>query len=228
MIDCNHMSVARGSSAAVSWVGRVLQPLPLWPLQRLATIVMAGMVQRHQESFLRLRTLGSSCFLIDPTDCPFVMAVWPGLDKPRLVLIARADRAPDAIAFIRGSMASFLALLEGREDGDALFFSRELSIDGDMAAVLSLRNAIDGAEVDFIRDVCASCGPFAGLFEKVLRFHDRAARHLVGLEADIRRALLEPTTERVAQHEAPINDPAAHAENSLSAPHRQEVYHAKR
>jgi len=40
-----------------------------------------------------------------------------------------------------------IELLEGRADGDALFFSRTLTVEGDMEAVVALRNAIDGSEI---------------------------------------------------------------------------------
>jgi predicted lipid carrier protein YhbT len=39
-----------------------------------------------------------------------------------------------------------MQLLEGKLDGDALFFSRDLVVDGDTEAVVMLRNIIDGAE----------------------------------------------------------------------------------
>lgn len=203
MSDRCHMPIAHPSFLDLPWPGRLLQPLPLWPLQRLASIAMQGLVRRHQESFTRLRVLGDSCFLIVPTDYPFVMAIWPGLDKPRLALVSRSKKAPEAVALIRGTMASFLVLLEGRADGDALFFSRELSIDGDIAAVLCLRNAIDGAEIDFLRDICGSCGPLASPIERGLRLHSRAAKDLVRLGADIKRTFLQssPLRQQEGRHD---------------------------
>ena len=40
-----------------------------------------------------------------------------------------------------------LALLDGTQDGDALFFNRVISISGRTEAVLALRNAIEDAEL---------------------------------------------------------------------------------
>jgi len=53
-------------------------------------------------------------------------------------------------------------LLEGRLDGDALFFSRELTVEGDTEAVLLLRNAVDSDEVDLFEDLLSVLGPLAG------------------------------------------------------------------
>lgn len=51
------------------------------------------------------------------------------------------------MATIRGPVEPLLDLMEGRADGDALFFSRRLKIEGSMDAVVSLRNALDAAPV---------------------------------------------------------------------------------
>jgi len=39
-------------------------------------------------------------------------------------------------------------MIDGTYDGDALFFSRDLVIEGDTEAVLALRNAIENAELN--------------------------------------------------------------------------------
>jgi predicted lipid carrier protein YhbT len=49
-----------------------------------------------------------------------------------------------------------LALAEGRLDGDAEFFGRQLAIEGDMEAVLALRNAMENETVDFVADLAPS------------------------------------------------------------------------
>ena len=54
-------------------------------------------------------------------------------------------------------------VLEGRLDGDALFFSRDLAIEGDTAAVVALRNAIDNEELDLVSEAMALLGPLEKL-----------------------------------------------------------------
>ena len=68
----------------------------------------------------------------------------------------------NATATIRGSLPLLIDLLEGRLDGDALFFNRELTVVGDTEAVLLLRNAVDSDEVDVLGDLLSIFGPLAG------------------------------------------------------------------
>src|SRR5208282_1636479 len=63
----------------------------------------------------------------------------------------KASKASDVI--VRGPLLSLLGLLDGTFDGDALFFSRSISISGKVDALLALRNAIEDADLrpsDFI------------------------------------------------------------------------------
>ncbi|NIR58454.1 MAG: sterol-binding protein, partial [Gammaproteobacteria bacterium] len=55
----------------------------------------------------------------------------------------RRRLVPECDATIAGPMSAFLGMMHGEIDGDALFFSRDISVDGDTSAVLALRNAID-------------------------------------------------------------------------------------
>ncbi|MEY8120909.1 SCP2 domain-containing protein, partial [Falsihalocynthiibacter sp. BN13B15] len=64
-------------------------------------------------------------------------------------------------ANIAGPMSALLGLVHGAFDGDALFFSRDLVIEGNTEAVLALRNAIDDAELDIGAELQAVSGPFA-------------------------------------------------------------------
>ena len=70
-------------------------------------------------------------------------------------------------AFVPLPMLTLLALLEGRIDGDAVFFSRSLSVTGDMEAMLALRNALDDCSFDLPRDLAAMAGPLALPFRRI-------------------------------------------------------------
>ena len=59
-------------------------------------------------------------------------------------------------------------MLHGVEDGDALFFSREVMIEGDTSAVLAFRNALDAEEIDLTEEFLALVG-FNGPAGHVLR-----------------------------------------------------------
>jgi predicted lipid carrier protein YhbT len=80
---------------------------------------------------------------------------------PRLTATPK-DTAKDTVptATIRGPLATLIRLLEGRLDGDALFFPRDLMVEGNMEAVVTLRNAVDGAGIDLMEDLIQAFGPF--------------------------------------------------------------------
>lgn len=59
---------------------------------------------------------------------------------------------------IRGDMASFLALLRQTDDADALFFNRQIAVEGKTDIALAIRHTLDGA---IYRRRRAFCTPFA-------------------------------------------------------------------
>lgn len=160
-------------------IGLALRPLPRRPLQVLLSTAMRTMTRRHPEVFDRLRALGPSAIVIDATDLPFLFQFRPNTPGDKLRIVERNDDAP-AIARIRGPLGVLLGLLQGTQDGDALFFSRVLTIEGDTAAVLMLRNAIDGAEIDLPAD-------FAAIFGRAGRMIERGLRFPLGLAAALSR-----------------------------------------
>ncbi len=161
--------------------------LPLAPMQHAATFLLDCILRRHADMFARLRELGNAAFLIDVTNAPILFVLIPGTAKPTIEILRRDADLPAASATISGSLPALLLLLQGRADGDALFFSRALTVAGDMSAVLCLRNALDGAEIDLMDDVAARFGPAAGLARRAIQFHgrmgQRAGRALSLLQA---------------------------------------------
>ena len=99
-------------------------------------------------------------------------------------------------ASIHGPLATLAALLEGKLDGDALFFSRDLTVAGDTEAVVTLRNIIDGAGINIREDVLWAAGPFGRPVKVVAR---GAEAVLARMSEDIdllKRALLGPVAGR--------------------------------
>lgn len=109
----------------------------------------------------RLAALGPVTYRIDPTDLPFSVLMHVDVSGPDVRVIGRGETAA-AAASVRGSAADLLAMLGGDADGDALFFSRALSVEGATEAVVALRNALDDAGVDPVGDVTRRLGPAAG------------------------------------------------------------------
>ena len=135
---------------------------PLWPLSLASARLTSTLARRHPTLFTRLGPQASKAFLIDPTDLPFVLLLRPSPRRPDL----RALRRESAVkwnARIAGPLAALIGLVHGAYDGDALFFSRDLVIEGDTEAVVALRNAIDNEELDLVREATAALGPLEAL-----------------------------------------------------------------
>ena len=152
----DHLAASPGPLPTIPpLVALAMRPLPLLPLQ----LVLAGILQRiHRRNpalFDRLGDHAQARFGIKPTDLPFAFVV--EAVPPRLSVVRELPRRLDAR--ISASLANLMALLEGRVDGDALLFSRELVVEGDVEAVLALRNAIDDAELDLAAELSSLFGP---------------------------------------------------------------------
>ncbi|MBP2301152.1 ubiquinone anaerobic biosynthesis accessory factor UbiT [Azospirillum picis] len=159
---------------------------------------------RHPRAFVAMREMPDARVLIEPTDArvALLLRVGPELSLRLRPCQARKDGAAAtdgmADAVISGPYARLLDLLEGRIDGDALFFRRELSIAGDTALIVALRNTLDGEEMDLLADALSFAGPLASLLP-VLR---RNAGPLLDRLADARRLLPPPLKWGIARIEA--------------------------
>ncbi|HJO75758.1 MAG TPA: SCP2 sterol-binding domain-containing protein [Rhodospirillales bacterium] len=188
--------------------GVALRPLPPVLLQPFLDIAMAVLSRHHPDLFAHLADMEENVILIDPVDLPFGFLL--RLSKaPRLRAIAR-DAPPDMdkdtapTATIRGPLAILIQLLDGRLDGDALFFSRDLVVEGNMEAVVMLRNAVDGAGIDLREDLLSVFGPLSGPARLAA---GGASRVFTRLERDIetlKNALTASVDERCEAQAAEI------------------------
>ena len=143
--------------AIVVWAMRQLPLLPLrLSLQRLS----ASIARRHPELVERLEAYSDCGIRILPTDAPFAIIIEPRASDIALH-VGRQLQSAGVVATIRGPLLALLGLADGTYDGDALFFSRDIFVEGDIGAVVALRNAIDDAQIDFVDEIAASIGPLA-------------------------------------------------------------------
>ncbi len=138
-------------------VARLLDPLPVAPLEIALRHLLAGILARHPALVDRLAADKPSRIAIAPSDLPFVVILQTGNANIALK-IERTRNLTSVDATISGPLFALMGLVDGAFDGDALFFSRDLSIEGDMEAVLALRNAIDDADIDLLSEAAASLG----------------------------------------------------------------------
>lgn len=142
-------------------LSHAMRPLPLWPMSAGLSRLARNILHRHPDINTRIDYYQDHVFLLDITDLPLFLTLEPR--KARLRAFRRGALVPGHDAGISGPLAAFLAMLHGQEDGDTLFFSGALAIDGDTAAVLALRNALDDAELDLAAELAALLPPLAGL-----------------------------------------------------------------
>ena len=136
---------------------RVLAPLPLPLLQPLLRRIVTKVARRRPELFARLGPHKSKHYLIDPLNMPFVFLLSPDPENPRLCACRRSQTVAHD-ARIAGTFLTLLDMVDGRLDGDALFFTRDLVVEGDTEAVVVLRNALDDLEGSIADDIAAAFG----------------------------------------------------------------------
>jgi predicted lipid carrier protein YhbT len=158
MIRMSHVRIPKFPVAGAI----ALRFAPLWPLSLLGARLTMRLGERHPALFSRLGEQANKVFLIDPTDLPVVFVLKPRRTRPSLFAVRR-DEAVAWNARIAGPLAALIGLVHGAYDGDALFFSRDLSIEGDTEAVVALRNAIDNEELDLVREAISLLGPLERL-----------------------------------------------------------------
>jgi len=138
-------------------------PLPLFLLQPLLQRVVRRIAAENPGMFNRLGSHRQAVYLIDPTNMPFRLLLRP--DPDDLMLRAISNRGmPNHTARIAGEFLNLLRLMDADEDGDALFFSRDLDVTGNTEAVVCLRNAlddVDGSIAERVADMFGAPGRHA-------------------------------------------------------------------
>ncbi|MDX8535619.1 SCP2 sterol-binding domain-containing protein [Mesorhizobium sp. VK25A] len=116
------------------------------PLGPLLTLSLRSLARRRPGLFERLGESRSACFGIDPVDLAFAFCVVPDGQRSSVRVVSK-DEAARSDVQVKGPLLTLLGLLDGTLDGDAMFFSRVISISGRTEAVLALRNTIEDAEL---------------------------------------------------------------------------------
>jgi len=156
-------------------VATLLRPLPLWPLERALQHLVSGISARHPALPERLACGAARRCAIDPVDLPIAIVITPC--DGRIAVRVTRDLAPeDSDARIAGPLTALVGLVNGAYDGDALFFSRDITVEGDIETVLALRNAIDDAEIDLLSEALAPAGIVGRALAGAVRGFDAACR----------------------------------------------------
>lgn len=120
------------------------------------------MARRHPGLVARLAASAGAKVLIEFSDvpCALLLAIEEAPRPPTLRLATGTNRKT-ATAVVAGRVDQLMDLLDGRVDGDTMFFSRDLFIGGDTSVILLLRNALDSEEVDLFDDALDLLGPLS-------------------------------------------------------------------
>jgi O2-independent ubiquinone biosynthesis accessory factor UbiT len=162
------MSVSNSSVAAVPPpFALAASLLPLLPLQLTLGACLREICDRHPHIFDRLGPYAGKRFGLEPTDLPIAFVLEPRRINPQVRAVRTLPHGIDAR--IAGPLAALIGMVEGSYDGDALFFSRDIQVEGDMEAVIALRNAIDDSRIDLLAESVAWLGPLRLLVERFLR-----------------------------------------------------------
>lgn len=143
----------------------MITPIPL--IEAAVRTMLDRVLVRHPALFDRLGDHGNACFCFSPTDLPLRFFIKPAA---RSVTVRRKHAAHPCDAMVEASLADLLGLLQGSSDADALFFSRSVTVTGDMEAALALRNALDDVGIDLVDDVVGKESPLRP-FARALMTH---------------------------------------------------------
>lgn len=149
------------------FLARSIDVTPLWLVERVARTIFSGVLRAHPDLFERLGDYRQTRYGFAPVDLPLHFAVVPAKQS---LIVSRRGQSQPVDARIEGPLVLLLGLLEGRCDADALFFSRDLAVTGDMEAMLALRNALDDSTIDLPREIGALAGPFSPLVAGTARY----------------------------------------------------------
>jgi predicted lipid carrier protein YhbT len=126
--------------------------------------------RRHPDLFERLAAIPDPTFALVPDELPVAVIVRADTRRPRMRAVAKRDLDPARVAtVVRGPLSRLAALADGRLDGDALFFSREIAIEGSTEAAVALRNALDNAALGGLAELVLPPGRAAKLVQRLLR-----------------------------------------------------------
>jgi len=188
--------------------GLAVRPLPHQLLQPAFTAAIQQMLKKHPDVFERMTSVNSPRFMIDPVDLPFsfVMDTHPQAPALEIVRSSQDEKELYTQAAIRGPLVSLIELLEGRIDGDSLFFSRDLIVEGDTECVLALRNAVDGADIDVHEDLLSFFGPLAAPADLAAKVAGSIFKRFTHDLQILSQATLAPLQRKSDAQAATIND----------------------
>ena len=151
----------------------VLSMMPARPLSRAIEVVTRRMRTRFPKLFKNLSELPRATVYLEPTDLPHHFVLEIGCTPVLFDVLQGGERPADAR--VTGSLAMLIDMLEGRADGDMLFFSRDIQVTGDTSVIVALRNTLDREDINLFQEITGLCGPFTQPARAAITMADRVA-----------------------------------------------------
>ena len=185
------VAAARGARPSTATPLALLRMAAIATPRRIAAVLANGVLRslgrNHPRLLGNLAALDPAVVHVMPTDLPYGFALHVGRTPPALSVVAREATGSDAT--IRASIAVLTELLEGRVDGDTLFFRRDLQISGNTAVIVGLRNVLDRETIKLADELAAALGPLARPSRALARVAERVTERLGARVAAVHRAL---------------------------------------
>lgn len=187
------------------FAGLALRPLPVTFLSQLIAFFLRRMDRLYPEISSRMEPLGLCHFHIVPTDFWFSFMVTLDHGKATAAVLRKEQFVSNVTATISGDLLSLMQLLEGSVDGDALFFSRQIMVEGETEAVLTLRNAVDSVDLSVEHILAGFAPPLKPLFKEVISRLTSLHKTAVTDFELVHGSLIEPLTRRISQMDEEID-----------------------
>lgn len=157
----NSQNIHTGLSASLL-LGLLTKPVFPKPLVQVAINQLTKKFQQmHGGVISRMNEFAPARIILNPVDMPFVFFVEFQKDNFSILLLDEDSYVGEDITTISATFAFFLNMLEGDKDGDALFFSRQLTLTGDTTVIVALRNILEAESININKDINAQFGFFA-------------------------------------------------------------------
>ena len=135
--------------AGLSALARDAQGLALAPLGLALTAALRRAARASPDAFDRLGVYRGAVFIIAPTEAPVDFVMEPRGADGRIAVLPR-DVSRLCVARISGPLLLLMGVFDGSLDADGAFFRREIRVEGDTEAMITLRNVMDAADFQLI------------------------------------------------------------------------------
>lgn len=136
--------VRRGGAGMAAGVAAGALMLMRHPVETVLSRALRRIAARRPDVFERLGPWRAAAVVVAPSDFPVSFRLRPDGVRGTIRVVRHDDPAPST-ARISGPLATLLELFDGDGDADAAFFTRQIRIEGDTAAVVALHNSLEAA-----------------------------------------------------------------------------------